>query len=1033
MSRDQYDRPRRGVSFPAALERRLILKFGEFELDDGLCELRRGGTRVEVRPKSLDLLLYLARNRERVVPKRELLEQVWPGVVVSEGALTTTMNLARAVVEDGGERQRVIKTVSRRGYRFVADVAEAPATAVGASEDFVGREDALAHLWSAFESARAGTGGVALVAGEAGIGKTRTASELTRTARAAGARVLSGWCAEDEGAPAYWPWVQVLRGLEHDPARLKLPHAWRDELVRLLPEAAAKPRELGDDGPEARFRLYEAVAGLLRGAAERAPLVVLLDDLHWADASSLRLLVFAARELRDSRVLLLGTYRQDEAPTPALAELAREPRHQRLVLTGLSRSEVARLVERIARIEPEAALVDAIHERTDGNPFFVRELARMLAAEGRLAGSEGRDAWRSAIPLAVSDVIARRLARLAPETRELLGIAAVIGRDFAVEVLERASERPREAVAHALADAERSREIRLHPSDARSYRFAHALIQDVLRESVGTARQRALHRKVAEALESELAERVDPPLAEIARHWCLGAGPADAARLAEACLRAARSAFERLAYEETAELCRRGLAELDTLGVPLPEARCELLALRARALYFAGTAEWRAVVDEAVAMARRIGAPHRIAEIAMDISIVETGVVDAQRVALLEEALAAARDEALRAQLLAGLANALYWSPRDAQRVRALADEALALARKLGRPDLLARILNHRHTAVWGPDSLAERATIAKEVIELAQRNRLGYALYIGLFNDLLNSLESGDGAAARLDIAAISRIGSELGNLSESPPTAALHALLDGRLDDAEKLARARFESAERGGIPNSAMFYAVQLASVRREQGRLGELELGLRALRAQIPSMPSWSASLAYLYAADERNAEARMELEALANGLDAVPRDANWLVTVGLFAETAALLGDEAHARTTGALLVPYAERVIVIGSALTVLSSVARTLALVHATCGEPAEARRAFERALVIEERVGARCLVTRTRAEYAELLTASDRAGDRDRARALAAAALADAESIGMAKVAARARALLERLSGVIPLRGRRQERESG
>jgi len=1012
----------------------LILRFDEFELDDALCELRRGGTRVEVQPKALDLLLYLARNRDRVVSKLELLERVWPGVVVSDGALTTVINTARAVVRDAGAEQRVIRTVPRRGYRFVAGVVEAAPAGPGASDDFVGREDALAHLWSAFESARGGAGGVALLAGEAGIGKTRTAAELARGARAAGARVFSGWCAEDEGAPAYWPWVQVLRGLAHDAVPRELPRASREEIARLLPEVAAKPRPPGDDGPEARFRLYDAVVALLRAAAEPAPLVVVLDDLHWADASSLRLLVFAARELREARVLLLGTYRPEDAPGPALAlalaELAREPRHERIALTGLRRSEVARLVARTARVEPEPALVDAIFERTDGNPFFVRELGRMLEAEGRLSGSESRAVWWGAIPLAVNDLIARRLARLAPETRELLGVAAVIGRDFPLDALERASEHPRDTIARALAEAERSREVRPHPSDPRIFRFAHALIHEVLIESLGTARRRALHRKVAEALEAELGERVEPPLAEIARHWWLGAGPADAARLAAASLRAARAAFERLAYDEAAELCRRALAELDALGAAAPEARCELLALRVRALYFAGTSEWRAVVGEAVALARRIGAPHRIAEIAMDIAIVETGVVDAQRVALFEEALAATRDDEPRIQLLAGLANALYWSPRDAPRVRALADEALALARKLGRPELLARVLNHRHTSVWSPDSLAERTAIAKEVIELAQRHGLGYALYLGRAHDLVDALESGDGAAARLDVAEIGRVGVELGNPSESPPTAALLALLDGRLDEAEKLARTRFESAERGGIPNAAMFYAVQLAAVRREQGRLGELEPGLRALRAQLPSMPSWSASLAYLYAEDGREAEARVELEALAKGLDDLPRDANWLTTLGLFAETAAILGDAPHARVGGERLAAYAERVIVIGSALTVLSSVARALALVQATCGELAQAQRSFERALAIEERLTARCLLTRTRAEYAAFLAAR---GDADRALGLASSALAEAESIGMAKVASRARGLVERLSGVIPLRDRRKERESG
>jgi len=1017
----------------------LILRFDEFELDDALCELRRSGTRVEVQPKALDLLLYLARNRERVVPKRELLERVWPGVIVTDGALTTVINIARGVVRDGGAEQRVIRTVPRRGYRFVAEIAGAAAAGLGASDDFVGRGDALAHLWSAFEAVRAGAGAVALLAGEAGIGKTRTAAELARGARAAGARVLSGWCAEDEGAPPYWPWVQVLRGLLHEPSARALPPATRDELARLLPEAEAKPRTRGDGGPEARFRLYDAVAALLRVAAAEAPLVVTLDDLHWADASSLRLLVFAARELRHSRALLLCTFRPEDAPAPALvqalAELAREPRHQRLALTGLRRDEVAKLIARTARSEPPSALVDAIFERTEGNPFFVQELARMLEAEGRLAGSESSEAWRSAIPPAVSDVIVRQLARLAPETRELLGVAAVIGRDFALDVLERASGQAGEAVTRGLVEAERARALRPHPSDPQIFRFAHALIHEVLSESLGRARRRLLHRKVAEVLEAELDARIDPPTAEIARHWWLGAGSADAGRLADASLRAARAAHDRLAYEEAAELCRRGLEELDSLGAAAPEARCDLLAARARAKFWGGAGDWRASADQAVEAAHRIGSPQRLAQMALDINGTEIGIVDRQAVALLEEALAAASDDdKLRARLLAGLANALTWSPGDAERVRALADEALALARKLGHPDLLAEVLHQRHVVFTSPDKLADRLATANELIELGQRHHLKVWWFQGYLHHLLDVLESGDGATARRDLTQVDRLSLELRDFApESPTGTPLRAMLDGRLEDAERHARARFEAFERARVPNAAMFFAVQLASIRREQGRFGELEPGLRALRSQNPNVATWAATLAALYAESGREDEARAELETLAKGLDDLPRDPSWLTTLGFFAEAAARLGEAAHARRAGALLAPYADRIIVVGPRLAILSSVARNLALVHGAWGDPAGARLFFERALAIEERLSARCLVTRTRAEYAAFLAARDEADDADRARVLASAALAEAESIGMAKVAAQARGLVERLSGVIPLRGRRKERESG
>jgi len=1009
----------------------LILRFGEFELDEALCELRCRGAVVETQPKALDLLSYLARNRDRVVPKRELLEKLWPGVFVSDGALTTAVNTVRAVLGDTAAAQRVIRTVPRRGYRFVAEIAAAPAAL--ASEGFIGREDALARLWSAFERARAGSGVVALVAGEAGIGKTRTASELARAARAAGARVLSGWCHEGDGAPAYWPWVQVLRGFAPELGERAQRLVSVEEVARLLPELRPKltaRREAAPfEGPEARFRLYEGIASFLRAAAEREPLVILLDDLHWADTSSLRLLAFVARELRDARVLVLGAYRPDDRPeglTETLAELARLPEHERIALTGLRRDEVAQLVARSGRSDPEPALVDAICARTDGNPFFIRELVRLLDAEG----------WRTAIPLAVQDVIARRLARLSAESRALLGVAAVIGRDFSVDLLERASGAAREQVIARLSEAERSREIRPHPTDPRSFRFVHALIQEVLAEELGAARRRTLHRKVAEALEAQGGERLEPPLAEIAHHWFLGAAADDAARVAEASLRAARAALSRLAYEDAAALCRRALAVLDALEAPAPEARCDLLGLVVKAEFYAGNgAEWRNALQQAVEIARRIGAHARLAQVAIDVGEITTGVVDWQTVALYEESLAEAESDApLRARLLSGLACALYWSPRDQKRLRALADEALALARRLDSPELLAEVLNNRHLALWSADTLEDRTATSAELIELSRRQRSLRGMYHGHQHHLLDMLEAGDGAAAEQDLAAMNHLSTDLRYPGwASPPGAALAALLSGQLAEAETLARERFELIQRAGFSNASMFYAVQLAGVRREQGRLGELEAGLRALRSQLPNMPTWTATLACLYAEDEREDAARAELEAVAkHGLAELPRDATWLTTLGLLAEVAAFLRDGARAGQLVGLLAPYADRAIVVGPALSVTSSVARALALAAAAAGEADRAERAFERALEVEAGLGGRCLLARTRSQYAAFLAARHRAGDRDRARALAATALAEAESIGMAKVAARSRALLERLSGVIPLRGRRHGRDS-
>ena len=408
------------------------------------------------------------------------------------------------------------------------------------------------------------------------------------------------------------------------------------------------------------------------------------------------------------------------------------------------------------------------------------------------------------------------------------------------------------------------------------------------------------------------------------------------------------------------------------------------------------------------------------------------GVVDWQAVALYEESLAAvgASDDTLRAELLAGLACALYWSPPDHERVRALADEALALARRIGSPELLAEVLYGRHLAVWTPDSLADRIATSTELLEIAERLRARTWMRHAHQHHLLDALESGDGAAAERDLAAIDRLGAEL-RLPGAilPEGGALRALLDGRLEESERLARERFELIQRAGFADAALFYAIRLAGVRREQGRLGELEFGLRAIAEQLANMPTWRATLAFLYAEDGREAPARAELERLAvKDFEDLPRDTSWLTTVGLLADVAAFLGDVSRARQLASLLAPYADRAIVIGPSLAVTSSVARPLARAVAIGGDLAAAERYFEQALVTEQRLGARCLLTRTRQQFAALLAERNLGDDRDRARALAAEALSDADSIGMKSIAARARALVEELAGVIPIRRKRR-----
>jgi len=360
----------------------VIFSFESYELDEPSFELRRSGEVVKLEPKVFDVLRYLVANRERVVTKTELLDSLWPGEHVTDTAIPRAVTAARKAIGDDRSRQALIRTVHGRGYQFVARVeerggseAQVPAQREApdpATQVFVGRESALEHLEAALTDAAARRGRVVLLFGEPGIGKTRTAEELCELARRRGFDVVQGRCHEGEGVPAFWPWVQVLRSVIEEVPDADLADEVgydADAIAHLVPELAERlgstPPQLPPGADEARFRLFEGVTGYLRRRSAHKPLVVLIDDLHWADEPTSLLLQFLAREVKDSALLLIAGYREVEVrrgnPLGAvLGEISREPHAERIALRGLDDDQVAHFFEAVVGATPDKALVEAV-------------------------------------------------------------------------------------------------------------------------------------------------------------------------------------------------------------------------------------------------------------------------------------------------------------------------------------------------------------------------------------------------------------------------------------------------------------------------------------------------------------------------------------------------------------------------------------------------------------------------------------------------------------------------------------------------
>ena len=759
------------------------------------------------------------------------------------------------------------------------EVGVAAETARGA---FVDREVEIEALLTGLADAFSGRGRLFLVAGEPGIGKSRLAEELARRARGRGARVLVGRSWEAGGAPAYWPWVQALRAYVRDRAAAEL----RDELGRGAPELVPllpELRELFPDLPKpfapesegARFRLFESTAGFLVRASEARPLVIVLDDLHAADAPSLLLLRFVARVLASTRILVVCAYR-DVDPTPRhpltemLAEIIREPVTRRLSLRGLRRQDVAAYVEAAASELASPALVSAVHEETEGNPLFVGEIVRLLSVEG--VPPDSAAPVRLAIPDSVHDVIARRLSHLSEQCHRLLLLASVLGREFALTTLARLGTVSEDELLDTIDEAIAARVVSDVPGDPERLRFAHVLIRDTLYERIAAARRIRLHREVVEALEALYGDDPGPHLAELAHHAFRGTDVEKALLYAN---RAADRALALLAYEEAGRLYETALEALDLTRPSDEPARCELLLSLGAAEARAGntSAADRALL-EAAGIARRLGLSRELARAAAEYGgrkVWARGSDVPGLLPLLEEGLAGLGDQdvKLRARLLARLSGALR-DDRSRDRRDALSREAVEHARRTGDPAALVEALDGRGMAILAPDTLAETIAVATELREVAERISDRERVVDGYMHRIAAQAVTGDVGAVQADLDAAEPLADELGQPAHQWDVAAVQAMLAlaaGRLDEGEELAERALALGMRALPAGAIPVYEIQRYTLACFRGS-ADVEPIIRDLIAEHPTRPVFRCVLAHLHARLGRLPEARSALHELA---------------------------------------------------------------------------------------------------------------------------------------------------------------------
>ena len=837
-------------------------------------------------------------------------------------------------------------------------------------------------------------------------------------------RVFWGRAWEGEGPPAYWPWVQIIRGLAEasTPAELAAEMAaGAAYLVQMVPELREKlpgvpQAATSPDSEHARFYLFDATARFLEKAAQSRPLVLVLDDLHWADKSSLLLLEHLAQELRDARILVIGTYREAEARQAGplagvLAQLARAGRP--LPLRGLGEAEVDALMETIGRAKPDARLVSAIHRATDGNPFFVDEIVRLLLAEGAPASG------RIPIPDSVRAVIRRRLAFLPEETRQLLSTGSAAGRELDLTLLERACSKPSSDIAEALVPAVKAGLVTRLSGAVGRYSFAHALIRETLYEDLDPAERQRFHRAIAAALEEVHATDLEPHLAELAHHFLEVAVAGDAEKAIDYSIRAGRRAAAMHGYEEAAGHFEQALDVLARMA-PDEVRRCELLVSLGEAQGRAGEFEAaKGPLVQGADLARKLGLAEPLARAALRFGHPLPGVpfADPTHLRLLEDTLAAleGEDSLLRVRVASRLAAELLFSAPE--RAVVLADEALAVARRVGVPAALAAAQTTRCIMVWNRARYEELREVLPELERFAAESGDRELALLPKRMRIVCDTACGDVNAADLDLAAFAQAAEELRqpwHLAYTPVFRAMRAMMQGRFAEAETLIDEGLAIGTRARGSHALLIASMQRFMLLREQGRFLELAEGFERGVLFYPGTALGPAARVTLHLEVGRKAEARGEFERWAAiDFSTVPFDLDRLVALGWLSEVCALLDDASRATVLYDLLLPRAGGIVIHGSAFYCLHTVSHHLGLLAATMSRFVDAERHFEDALATSARIGARAWIPRTQFHYAETLLRRGEAGDGEKAVRLLEQSIATAAELGMKRLLERAQSL--------------------
>lgn len=913
--------------------------------------------------------------------------------------------------------------------------------AAAVTSQFAGRRREQALLETAWKRAEAGARQLVLVSGEPGIGKTSLAAKLCADVWADGGQVAYGRCDEGLGI-TYQPWTEALGQLV-----VGLPEAdlsehvarWGSTLGRLVPDvltsSETRPAS-GGDGAGEQLRLFGAVIDVLERAAARCPVVIVLDDLHWVDRASAQLLRHVITRTGDLSLMVIGTFRDsDVGALDPISELAadmhREDDTHRLSLSGLDDDDLMELLEGIAGHtldDDGVGLRDALSSETSGNPFFVLEMLRHLVESSVIEQNpDGRwqftgDADQVGLPVSVKEVVGRRLTLLGETATKVLVHAAVVGRDFDLDLVAAVSRLDVETVID-VCDAATAAAVLKVTDDPDRYTFAHALIERTLYDSLSPARRSRAHRAVAEEIERQCGPDPGDRVGELAHHWALATRPEEGDRAVHYAAVAGRRALARLAPDDAIGWFDRALELSDPV---VTRERAELMLDLGIAQRYSGRPEYRETLLGACRAAEDLDAPDIYIRAALQNHrgfSSTVGSSDTERIAVLERALdlVGSAPTVERALLLAHRASETQFVESVAAR-RPFVEEAVAIARGCADDHQLVDVLVRAADLLF-TDVDADVGGYLGEACELADRTGDPIAIRDALRCDLRQRLFRGDGQAMRAAWQALVEIRDQVPREWYSWTlnyTGAMVAVVEGDLSEAERLAEVAV--AEAAGIePDDVMFvFGAQLVNVRHHQGRLHEV-LDLVADAAETSTVPGVFRSVLALAAARSgQHDRARALLDRVV--ADGPPAAAD-LAGQELMTPTGFVCAAEA-AEVVGhreAATVLYDQMLPLHGTVVTTLATVDGAmdlhLARMARVMGLTEEADAWFASASELNRRLGSPLFVADTDVAWAAHLLDRARPDDRARARDLLDAALEVSTTRGYGYIATAARDGLARL----------------